>query len=79
METKPADKLASATGTNTPDHGQVTVGRGKYGTQKQTALLVNVAGHVTFVERTLFGEDGEPPAPDQRVRTYEFDIEGWDA
>ncbi|KAK1053746.1 hypothetical protein LTR74_016140 [Friedmanniomyces endolithicus] len=56
-QSKPADKIAAADGTGTPDHSGVKVGDGVYGTQKQTVLLVGMGGKVTFVERTL--HDGE--------------------
>lgn len=54
---------------------------GAYGTQKQTVLLVNHQGRVTFVERTLYGTNGRATAasdPD-RDRIFQFDIESWKA
>lgn len=51
---------------------------GLYGTQKQTVVLVNQSGRVTFVERTLYDANGgATPAPD-RDRAFSFDIEGWE-
>ena len=50
---------------------------GRYGTQKQTIVLVDHQGHVTFVERTLYDEEGREISHDERDRVFEFDIEGW--
>lgn len=54
---------------------------GTYGTQKQTVVLVDHQGRVTFVERTLYGTNGRATAPSDRDRdrTFQFDIEGWKA
>ena len=52
---------------------------GRYGTQKQTVVLVDHQGHVTFVERTLYDEEGRELAHDERDRVFEFDIEAWEA
>ena len=50
---------------------------GKYGTQKQTVVMVDHQGHVTFVERTLYDEEGREIVDSERDRIFEFDIEGW--
>ena len=50
---------------------------GRYGTQKQTVVLVDHQGHVTFVERTLYDEEGREIVTGERDRVFEFDIEGW--
>jgi len=78
VERKPADKLASADGTGRAEDGQVTVGRGVYGTQRQTVVLVDGGGHVTFVERTVGREDGGSDGSVQEDRTFEFEVEGWE-
>jgi len=49
---------------------------GKYGTQKQTVVLVDHQGHMTFVERTLYDEEGRELADEERDKMFEFDIEG---
>ena len=48
---------------------------GAYGTQKQTVVLVDGTGNVTFVERTLYDEWGRDVSnrPDS-TRTFEFNI-----
>ncbi|KAK1822226.1 hypothetical protein LTR12_003365 [Friedmanniomyces endolithicus] len=78
VESKPADKIATADGTETPDHGGVKVGDGVYGTQKQTVVLADLEGKVTFIERTLYNGEGQVGADDSRDRRYEFTIEEWE-
>ena len=50
---------------------------GIYGTQKQTVLMVDNQGAVTFVERTLFDETGRSTAKEARDRRFDFSIDGW--
>lgn len=51
---------------------------GSYGTQKQTIVLVDHHGGVTFVERTLFDNTGKATNEGDRDRDFAFQIEGWD-
>lgn len=67
-----ADELHAARSTE-----PVTSSQGSYATQKQTVVLVDLDGHVTFVEKTLYDEQGDPLNEDDAVETFEFDIEGW--
>jgi uncharacterized protein with NRDE domain len=46
-----------------------------YGTQKQTVILVDRDGTATYVEKTLYDDNGRPT--DNDVQKYEFKIEGW--
>lgn len=48
---------------------------GLYGTQKQTIVLVDKLGRVTFIEKTLYNEKGE--VTEDSVEEFSFDIEGW--
>ncbi|KAL8964137.1 MAG: hypothetical protein Q9183_004670 [Haloplaca sp. 2 TL-2023] len=48
---------------------------GIYGTQKETVVLVNHNGSVTFVERTLFDADAQPTKASEQDRWLEFDLE----
>ena len=48
-----------------------------YGTQKQTVLLVNHQGRVTFVERTVRDRAGNALAAADRDQHFHFEIEGW--
>ena len=50
---------------------------GVYGTQKQTVVLVDHQGRVTFIERTLYDGSGRATAAPDRDRAFHFDIEGW--
>ena len=54
-----------------PKHDAVPV----YGTQKQTVFLIDGLGHVTFVERTLFDNEGRPVDIGHGDRTFEFDLD----
>ena len=47
---------------------------GPYGTQKQTVILLDHTGHVTYVERTLYNELGIYIADKQPDRKFEYDI-----
>lgn len=50
---------------------------GVYGTQRQTIILVDWEGHVTFRERALYDEHGKPIERGSADMKFEFDIEGW--
>lgn len=45
-----------------------------YGTQKQTVLLVDHQGQVTFVERSLYDSKAQPIKESGRDRRFEFDV-----
>jgi uncharacterized protein with NRDE domain len=50
---------------------------GLYGTQRQTVLLVDWEGHVTFYERSLYDLEGNPIERGSGDMKFEFQIEGW--
>lgn len=64
-------------GTDTPDHGSLPVSETAYGTSKQTVILVDTLGKVTFVERTLYDQEGNRVRESERDLRFEFEIEGW--
>ncbi|PPJ55873.1 hypothetical protein CBER1_03764 [Cercospora berteroae] len=74
---------ASAGTTNPPPESSTaqaasgSVAETSYGTSKQTVILVNKQGKVTYVERTLYDQHGTPIPEGERVVRFEFDIEGW--
>lgn len=70
-EQDPAESIAAA-----DSEKKVAASDGGYGTQKQTVLLVHQNGHVTFVEKTLYDEQGKPFG-DEEISRFEYDIEGW--
>jgi uncharacterized protein with NRDE domain len=51
---------------------EVRGGSGGYGTQKQTVVLVDRSGKVTFVERTLYDENAQPTESEEK---FEYQIE----
>jgi len=71
-----ADDVAAA---RTDQHTQGL--SGVYGTQKQTVVLVDHHGRVTFVERTLYGNEAREVKSQDQDRWFEFRIEeqGWGA
>jgi uncharacterized protein with NRDE domain len=75
-ERKDVDDVRAANGT---PNGTAVIDptSGVYGTQKQSVILVNRDGKVTFVERTLFDDAGSAVPLEKRERRYDFDIEGW--
>lgn len=70
------DDISAATEGIGPDAVK-SQGLGVYGTQKQTVILVDKDGKVTFLERTLFGDDGRRIRKGEGDRKYEIQIDGW--
>ncbi|KAK4186384.1 NRDE protein-domain-containing protein [Podospora australis] len=52
---------------------------GLYGTQRQTIILVDWDGNVTYTERALWDEHGNPIPRGQGDETFKFKIEDWDS
>ncbi|KAI9683078.1 MAG: hypothetical protein M1829_005869 [Trizodia sp. TS-e1964] len=52
-------------------------GSGNYGTQKQTVILIDSHGRLTFVERALADQLGQPVAKGTSDVIFNFDIESW--
>jgi uncharacterized protein with NRDE domain len=56
-------------------HDSVTTGL--YGTQKQTIIMVDWSGKVSYFERTLFDNDVNPVSNDEGDRIYQFQVPDW--
>lgn len=50
---------------------------GMYGTQRQTVMLVDWDGNVTYTERALFDDNGKAIEKGKGDTTFRFAIEGW--
>ncbi|KAK4248059.1 NRDE protein-domain-containing protein [Corynascus novoguineensis] len=51
---------------------------GLYGTQRQTVILVDWEGNVTYTERALWDDNGNPIPRGHGDETFRFKIEGWE-
>jgi uncharacterized protein with NRDE domain len=54
-----------------------TVMTGIYGTQRQTIILVDWEGNISFRERSLWDEKGHPIERGKGDMKFDFKIEGW--
>lgn len=74
VENESSDGMKSAGGQSTSTQAGVEVraGAGGYGTQKQTVVLVDRSGKVTFVERTLYDESARAA---ESERSFEYQVE----
>lgn len=50
---------------------------GIYGTQRQTILLVDWEGNVTYRERSLWDDKGQPIERGKADMNFKFKVEGW--
>jgi uncharacterized protein with NRDE domain len=60
-----------------PDPEQNPGLTGIYGTQRQTIILVDWEGNVTFRERSLYDGEGNPIERGEGDMKFEFKIDGW--
>jgi uncharacterized protein with NRDE domain len=60
-----------------PDAETTSGTTGIYGTQRQTIVLVDWKGHMTFVERSLWDAEGNPIERGTGDMKFKFQIEGW--
>ncbi|KAK5995295.1 Transport and Golgi organization-like-like protein [Cladobotryum mycophilum] len=51
---------------------------GMYGTQRQTIILVDLDGNVTFIERALWDANGNMIPQGEGDVTFRFKIDGWE-
>lgn len=72
------DAMEDLDETERPEPVQPHVMSGVYGTQRQTIMLVDWTGKVTFIERSLYDEHGVPILRGKGDVKFEFEIEGWE-
>lgn len=72
---KAAEELQRPDGVGPPILGFDT---GMYGTQRQTVILVDWDGNVTFRERALWDSNGNPVERGQGDVSFNFKVQGWD-
>ncbi|KAB5582940.1 NRDE protein-domain-containing protein [Coniochaeta sp. 2T2.1] len=65
-------------GEERPDETSMGFETGMYGTQRQTVILVDWEGNVTFRERALWNKHGHPLKRGEGDMTFKFRIEGWE-
>ena len=63
----------------TPSIAAPPIMSGAYGTQRQTIVLVDWDGKVSFIERSLWDDSGKPIPRGEGDMKFEFQVEGWDA
>ncbi|KAH8903586.1 DUF833-domain-containing protein [Coniochaeta sp. PMI_546] len=61
-----------------PDETSIGFETGMYGTQRQTIILVDWDGNVTFRERALWNKNGHPIERPEGDLTFRFKIDGWE-
>lgn len=75
-EVKDADPARTSGFGHKAPKGDAT--SGLYGTQRQTVVLVDWDGNVTWVERALWDEKGEPIERGKADVKFGFKVKGWD-
>lgn len=74
----PDATVVKVTGTERPDPQTQGFATGMYGTQRQTIILVDWDGNVTYTERALWDANGNALERGKGDLTFRFSIEGWD-
>ncbi|OLN82353.1 Transport and Golgi organization protein 2-like protein [Colletotrichum chlorophyti] len=77
---KAAESLQLGERPDPPAQGSNNVGFevGLYGTQRQTVIMVDWDGNVSYRERALWDGNGNPIARGQGDEVFRFKIEGWE-
>lgn len=74
----PSTNGDSTNGTNgNNNNNNMGFAKGMYGTQRQTIILVDWDGQVTFRERALYDSNGHPLPRGEADLTFRFTIDGW--
>lgn len=71
------DAMQEVRGEERPDEQTAGFGTGMYGTQRQTVVLVDWDGNVTYTERALWDSNGNSVDRGKGDMTFKFKIEGW--
>jgi uncharacterized protein with NRDE domain len=61
-----------------PDESPSSFETGMYGTQRQTVILIDWDGNLTFRERALWDANGNKIKRGEGDVTFNFKVEGWD-
>jgi uncharacterized protein with NRDE domain len=88
-EAQQRGNIQQDTGRNSPGAEKLTVvarpdeqlngfQTGLYGTQRQTVILVDWDGNVTYTERALWDSNGNPIPRGEGDETFRFKIDGWE-
>lgn len=77
-ETKAAEEITSQERPDATPNPVAMFEEGLYGTQRQTVLLVDWEGKVTFVERALWDANGNAIPRGEGDVTFGFTIDGWE-
>jgi uncharacterized protein with NRDE domain len=88
-EAQQRGKVEQDTGRNSPGAKKLTIvarpdeqlngfQTGLYGTQRQTVILVDWDGNVTYTERALWDSNGNPVQRGEGDETFRFKIDGWE-
>jgi uncharacterized protein with NRDE domain len=75
---KVQESLSKVVGAQRPDPQTMGFARGMYGTQRQTIILVDWDGKVTYTERALWDPNGNAKERGKGDMTFRFEIEGWE-
>ncbi|KAF3761676.1 hypothetical protein M406DRAFT_266796 [Cryphonectria parasitica EP155] len=74
------DALDKVEGLQRPDPQPAQgFSKGMYGTQRQTVILVDWDGNVTYTERSLFDADGNEIEKGKGDAVFHFAIDGWES
>ncbi|KFY21834.1 hypothetical protein V493_07073 [Pseudogymnoascus sp. VKM F-4281 (FW-2241)] len=76
--TKLSDAVERLEEAETPNIAVPPIMSGTYGTQRQTVILVDWDGKVSFIERSLWDDCGKPIPRGEGDMKFEFQVEGWD-
>ncbi|KAG8169470.1 hypothetical protein KVR01_000215 [Diaporthe batatas] len=72
------ESLSKVVGAQRPDPQTMGFATGMYGTQRQTIVLVDWDGNVTYTERALWDPNGNVIERGKGDMTFRFKVDGWD-